>query len=223
LKGINEFIAENPHLNLENYLENVSLITDIDNWDPLANAVSLLTLHSAKGLEFPVVFITGLEDGLFPLARQMATDEGIEEERRLFYVGATRAREKLYLSAALNRQRFGEQSNGTISRFLNEIKKELLDIEDNTRLESSHYDRTNYKPRKVIRFKTEEPKSEELKSLNADRKEMKSGILVKHPTFGRGVVRSTQGKGEDQIATILFEDVGAKKIVLKFSKLEILS
>jgi len=205
LNGINEFISQNPHLSLEHYLENIALVTDVDNWDTKNNSVSLLTLHSAKGLEFPVVFISGLEEGLFPLSRQLANAEDLEEERRLFYVGATRAEEKLYLSAALNRKRFGENTNGAISRFMNEIDTELLDFDETI------VGRTT-RPRKIIRF--EDKKKRE--------KRFEPGILVRHPTFGKGFVKSVEKSEEGQKLIILFENVGEKKVVVKYAKLEIL-
>jgi DNA helicase-2/ATP-dependent DNA helicase PcrA len=212
LNGINDFILRNPHLTLEIYLENVALITDVDNWDTRANAVSLLTLHSAKGLEFPVVFITGLEEGLFPLSRQMSTDEDLEEERRLFYVGATRAKEKLYLSSALNRRKFGENTSGTISRFLNEIDKTLLEIEETYQARHIHLSQHSHQPKRIFKFD------------HGDENEAiyKPGILVKHPTFGKGVVRTVEGDDANMVLNILFEEVGAKKIVLKYCKLEII-
>ena len=211
LNGINEFIEENPHLSLEHYLENIALITDVDNWDSKANAVSLLTLHSAKGLEFPVVFISGLEEGLFPLTRQMEQDEDLEEERRLFYVGATRAKEKLYLSAALNRRKWGENTNGTISRFLNEIDQVLLDI-----------DETNVPGLSFGEFQTRRPKKR-IRSVEEEKvkKEFKPGILVRHPRFGKGVIRTVENSAEGKKLIILFEEVGEKRLVLKYAKLEI--
>lgn len=215
LNGINEFITHNPELSLEHYLENIALITDVDNWDTKANAVSLLTLHSAKGLEFPVVFITGLEEGLFPLSRQMSTDEDLEEERRLFYVGATRAKEKLYLTSALNRRKYGENTNGTISRFLNEIDKSLLESEAPSSTRRTNFYQGATQRKKIFRF---DDNSKKEKDNNAFR----PGILVKHPSFGRGVVRKVKGDGPDLVLNILFEEVGAKNIVLKYCKLEIL-
>ncbi len=212
INGISEFISENPHLSLEHYLENIALVTDVDAWETKSNAVSLLTLHSAKGLEFPVVFISGLEEGLFPLSRQLANEEDLEEERRLFYVGATRAKEKLYLSAALNRQRFGENSNGTISRFLNEIDQDYLDIDETIVSRPSLYEAKVKKARKIIRFEKEEK----------IKKEFKPGILVKHPTFGKGFVRSVEESEEGKKLNILFEEVGEKKLFLKYARLEIL-
>lgn len=212
INGISEFISENPHLSLEHYLENIALVTDVDNWDTKNNAVSLLTLHSAKGLEFPVVFISGLEEGLFPLSRQLANEEDLEEERRLFYVGATRAKEKLYLSAALNRQRFGEISNGTISRFLNEIDQDLFDVDETIVSRPSFVVVKERTVRKRIQFR-DEPKVQ---------KEFTPGILVRHPTFGKGFVRSVEESGEGKKLNILFEEVGEKKVFLKYAKLEIL-
>lgn len=212
LNGINEYMLRNPNLSLEHYLENVALITDIDNWDTKANAVSLLTLHSAKGLEFPVVFITGLEEGLFPLSRQMATEEDLEEERRLFYVGATRAKEKLYLSSALNRRKYGENTNGTISRFLNEIDKNLLIVEEALDSRQNRIVEQSYYPPKILKF--------DQRNVSTNR-DFKPGILVKHPTFGKGVIRTIDGDAENKILNILFEEVGAKKIVLKYCTLEI--
>ncbi len=210
LNGIIEFMQQNPQLSLEHYLENIALITDVDNWDSKANAVSLLTLHSAKGLEFPVVLISGLEEGLFPLARQLSTEEDLEEERRLFYVGATRAKEKLYLSTALNRQKYGESSNGTISRFLNEIDRELLEIDETFVSQKSIKSKPH---RRIIKFPQEKK----------EKKVFKPGILVRHPSFGRGIVRFVEGCDENTKLDIIFEEVGEKKIFLKYCKLEILS
>lgn len=212
--GIDEYLKNQPDSTLEHYLEKVALISDIDNWDTKANAVSLLTLHSAKGLEFPVVFISGLEEGLFPLARQMAKTEDLEEERRLFYVGATRAEEKLYLSAAKYRRQYGEGSNNTMSRFLSEIDHNLVEKDlSSVPIWSSgsfHSDRDN-KVKKTIKFDSQRANK------------LKSGTLVKHPRFGRGVVRKIEGSGAEEKAYILFETLGEKIIITKYGKLEILS
>lgn len=220
LNGINEFMVANPHMSLEHYLENVSLITDVDNWDSKANAVSLLTLHSAKGLEFPVVFIAGLEEGLFPLSRQMSTEEDLEEERRLFYVGATRAEQKLYLSAAQNRKKFGENSNGTVSRFLNEIDPDLLDFDQNFTHKNAS------KQLNMVRPGNHTPKfgRDEFRKLKQDKKiEVKPGSLVRHPTFGRGVIKKIEESAEGKKFIIIFEEVGEKRVISKYANLEILS
>ncbi|MFZ5518406.1 MAG: ATP-dependent helicase [Candidatus Zhuqueibacterota bacterium] len=215
IAAINDFVENNPHLNLEHYLENVALISDVDNWESAKNSVSLLTLHSAKGLEFPVVFISGMEEGLFPLSRQLSNDDDIEEERRLFYVGATRAKEKLYLTAAFSRNRYGENSSGALSRFLHEIDKELIEREAVSNQDFAQTRSRTFKPRKVIKFASE---------LNETRHsgDVRPGILVRHPHFGKGVVKSIEGEGNELKAYIIFEDVGEKKVMLKFCKLEIL-
>lgn len=215
ISGINNFIENNPDLDLEHYLENVALITDVDNWDTSKNSVSLLTLHSAKGLEFPVVFITGMEEGLFPLTRQMESEDDIEEERRLFYVGATRAEHKLYLTAAYSRNRYGENTTGALSRFLHEIDKELIEVENVYSNRQAVRRQPINKPRKVITFASENNSS-------GSNKKLRAGALVKHPRFGRGVVKSIDGVEGDLKLDIIFEDVGEKKVVLKYCKLEIL-
>jgi len=211
--SINEFIKQNPELTLENYLENVALISDIDSLDNKANAVSLITLHSAKGLEFPVVFITGLEEGLLPLARQMAYEHGLEEERRLFYVGVTRAKEKLYLSAAKFRRQPNDNSNGSVSRFLNEIDKSLIEIDRNSYHHASPASRDTQTAKSII----------EMENSNQSTARLKPGMLVRHPRFGTGVIRKVDGIGEEVKAYILFEELGEKIIKVKFCKLEILS
>ncbi len=215
ITGINEFLENNPNWDLEHYLENVALITDVDNWDTSKNSVSMLTLHSAKGLEFPVVFITGMEEGLFPLSRQMSTEEDIEEERRLFYVGATRAKEKLYLTAANSRNRYGENSSGALSRFLHELDRELIQVEQV--FSHNSFERKKYarKPRKTIKFASEE-------EGNDKKKKVCPGALVRHHRFGKGVIKSINDSDGDTKLHIIFEDVGEKMVVLKYSKLEIL-
>ncbi len=217
LNGINEFMAENPQLSLDHYLENIALVSDVDNWDSKANSISLLTLHSAKGLEFPVVFISGLEEGLFPLSRQMSTEEDLEEERRLFYVGATRAKQKLYLTAAKNRIKFGENSNGTVSRFLNEIDQSLLEWEYVVPSQTSSDDQYFEKP--VIKVHVLEKGND---GLPKNKKELRPGVLIRHPRFGKGVIRAIDDSAEGKKIKVLFEDVGEKQIVLKYANLEII-
>ncbi|MDG1224510.1 MAG: UvrD-helicase domain-containing protein, partial [Candidatus Marinimicrobia bacterium] len=128
LTSIEEFSVRNPDSELSAFLENVSLQTDIDNWNDTDNRVTLMTIHSSKGLEFPVVFIAGMDEGLFPLFRSLDDKSELEEERRLFYVALTRAEEKVYLLYATNRRRMGAETvNGLPSRFINEIPEEALD------------------------------------------------------------------------------------------------
>ncbi|MBN1154494.1 UvrD-helicase domain-containing protein [candidate division KSB1 bacterium] len=213
LTQIRQFSNENEGNgnSLAHFLEEVSLITDIDNWDNDSNAVTLMTLHSAKGLEFPVVFIAGIEEGLLPLSRNSNNLEDLEEERRLFYVGITRAREKLYLSLAERRIRYGDSSFGGPSRFLHEIKHDLLEL-DRTQVSVSRSQRSYSYDDNLPVYEKKAPAA----------KKLKPGIIVRHPRFGKGVVRRVEGTGKETKADILFEDVGEKKIVIKYANLEIL-
>ncbi|MBC8183364.1 UvrD-helicase domain-containing protein [candidate division KSB1 bacterium] len=217
INGIDEFLKNHPDQSLEHYLENVALITDVDNWDRSANVVSLLTLHSAKGLEFPVVFVTGLEEGLFPLTRQMENEESLEEERRLFYVGATRAKEKLYLTSAKYRRQYGETTQGNISRFLTEIDRDYLDFEDLSYQKSSY--EKNHRPKQKRTYKF----SNSIAAKETSNNEFEQGMLVRHERFGKGVVNKVYKDGDDIKLNVLFSEVGQKKIMLKYCKLEKLS
>ncbi|HNS73038.1 MAG TPA: UvrD-helicase domain-containing protein, partial [bacterium] len=150
LLAIAEFSSSaGDEASLDSFLENVALTTDLDNWDDRANAVTLMTLHSAKGLEFPVVFITGLEEGLFPISRSLADPPALEEERRLFYVGATRAKVKLYLAWARNRRKFGETSASIASRFLRELEPSLVQVESSYRASPARRQRASYRQREA--------------------------------------------------------------------------
>ncbi|MYF17412.1 MAG: hypothetical protein F4215_08440, partial [Gemmatimonadetes bacterium] len=131
LTDIQLFVEQSDDVSLEAYLRKVSLVTDVDQWENAEDSVTLMTLHSAKGLEFPIVFVTGLEDGLFPILRPAGDDgnmeDALEEERRLFYVGITRAQDRLFLSYAMRRQRYGGAVTSSASQFLSEIPEDLLD------------------------------------------------------------------------------------------------
>ena len=128
LNSIDEFCTKRPKAQLSDFIEEVSLLSDIDQWNDSANRVTLMTVHSAKGLEFPVVFLAGLDDGLFPLYATLEDKNELEEERRLFYVALTRAQERVFLLYATNRRRMGgENVLGMPSRFISEIPAEYLD------------------------------------------------------------------------------------------------
>ncbi|NOZ63017.1 MAG: UvrD-helicase domain-containing protein [Calditrichaeota bacterium] len=220
INGIKEFSKQNSELTLEHYLESVALITSVDNWDRSVNAVSLLTLHSAKGLEFPVVFITGLEEGLFPLSRQAGSIESLEEERRLFYVGATRAMEKLYLTAAKFRWQGGSDStSGAISRFLAELDKTYVEADEEIGYYSHHR-----APKRSFSQSVKKSDNLRQKSDNNQPPELRVGALVRHPRFGKGIIRKIESGNEanNPKLFILFEGLGEKKIIYKYAKLEIL-
>jgi len=200
---------------LEGYLEEVALITDVDTWDDRANAVALMTLHSAKGLEFPVVFITGLEDDLFPLTRN--TDEllsDLEEERRLFYVGLTRAKEKVYLSWANRRRRFLETKQRQLSRFVTEIDPDLLEHE------APRFRRRRYLD--MVSAEEDIQPMPRYEDFSQEVKQIYVGCHVRHPVFGKGVVLQIEGQGLDMKLSVFFDSVGQKKLIVKYANLEIL-
>lgn len=203
---------------LEQFLEKVSLMTDIDLYENKENRVSLMTLHCAKGLEFPVVFMVGMEEGLLPHYRRGEEIEDLEEERRLCYVGITRAKRKLYLSRAERRSTFGVGRANLPSRFLDELPLELIEFEEPKEEE---------KEREWVgieRMKEEEEILEgEGISWHPDGfYPLKMGMKVRHPKFGEGRVRSVEGMDEEQKATILFQSVGPKRLKVKYAHLEII-
>ena len=202
---------------LEGYLENVALTADIDSWDQRTNAVTLMTLHSAKGLEFPVVFITGLEEGLFPISRSLSDPPSLEEERRLFYVGATRAQIKLYLAWARNRRKFGETSASVASRFLREIDPSLLQIE------SSFRRFVPRRPRPGARREEHADFMPRYEDESQEQSEFHVGTRVMHPTFGKGTVMRIEPSSAGSLKLrVLFDQEGEKRLVLPYAKLEIL-
>jgi DNA helicase-2/ATP-dependent DNA helicase PcrA len=210
INATSEFKERSEDPTLEGFLEEVSLITDIDQWDNTKDAVTLMTLHAAKGLEFPVVFIAGLEEGLFPISRSLEDPSDLEEERRLFYVGITRARKRLFLSHALHRRRFGEMTN-LRSRFLDEIPEELLENEDfvSTRWE------TPAKP-DLERIETFFPETATLyDSL------LQVGTRVIHSHWGEGQIIQREGSGENLKLTVIFRGGLKKKLLAKYADLEI--
>jgi len=189
-----EFEAGHEDASLEDFLETVALIADIDTYDDVTDSVTLMTLHNAKGLEFPVVFIVGMEDGVFPHFRSLEEDGRLEEERRLMYVGLTRARERLYLSHAWSRSLYGQTSYNTGSRFLSEIPEELTEVAE-----------------KPAEAETPTP----ITPIYAD-VEYAVGEEVEHRKFGRGTVVATKGK--DRV-TVRFAQ-GEKTMLVGYAPME---
>jgi DNA helicase-2/ATP-dependent DNA helicase PcrA len=223
LSGISEFSAINKEASLENFLQEVSLVTDIDNYDDSKNAVTLMTTHSSKGLEYPVVFITGMEDGLFPLASSFDDLAAIEEERRLFYVALTRAEKKVHISYALQRYKFGSISYQIKSRFLNEIDLSQLDFKKNN-LNSKQLNRSAGMSEGVFINYTQFAKKISEKSNNDIFKEstsIKKGCIVYHNNFGRGKVMDVSGYGDERKAQIDFDKFGLKTLILKYANLSL--
>jgi DNA helicase-2/ATP-dependent DNA helicase PcrA len=230
---------------LATYLQQIALLTDADDDKENSDAVKLMTIHAAKGLEFPVVFLGGLEETLFPSAMSINTREELEEERRLFYVAITRAKTKLHLSYANARYRFGQLQQNEPSRFLEEIDENYLDKSyagspsrnnNNSWNQSSAYDRMRrgfgggnterQAPAKsIINIPPARPQTKEhVPSENfvaSDTSQLQVGQKVEHQKFGFGQVMKMEGASHNPIATILFDANGEKKIMLNYAKLRI--
>jgi DNA helicase II / ATP-dependent DNA helicase PcrA len=216
---------------LELFLQEVSLITDVDRHDPEANAMTLMTLHTAKGLEFPVVTISGLEDGLFPLARAYDDPATLEEERRLFYVGITRAERKVYLTHARARRRMGERVDCIPSSFLIPLPDALIEKRATPQVErqSRAFDRWDSR-RSAYRRKAAVPQKDVFGndpgglvidySESQDAPRFIKGERVRHPEFGAGTIRELSGFGRDLKVVIEFETVGRKKVVVRYANLQ---
>ena len=208
LNDISEYCSSVDDAGLEGYLEKVSLITNIDVWEDKKNAVSLMTLHSAKGLEFPVVFICGLNQGLLPLDRDNS-DKAVEEERRLFYVGLTRAMEKVFLSTAQRRNRAGEMQYLPESIFINEIPRELIEVKSMHEgvVSAARRPRVSRKSSAMAYSGT---------PIDGRSKEIIPGSSISHKIFGIGKVLDVNGSGARAKLRIHFRSCGMKTIVAKF-------
>jgi len=210
INATSEFKERSEHPSLEGFLQEVSLITDIDMWDKTKDAVTLMTLHAVKGLEFQVVFIAGLEEGLFPLSRSLENPADLEEERRLFYVGMTRAKERLFLSYARHRRRFADMVN-LESRFLDEIPQKLLKVEDYI------FGKKNYSPKVDLdRIESFFPKS-----ATPYDSMLQVGTRVIHSHWGEGRIVHREGVGENLTLTVIFSGGIKKKLLAKYADLEI--
>ena len=239
-----EFEEENAENSLAEFLESITLSSDIDGMEDKEDSVTLMTLHSAKGLEFPVVFLVGMEEGLFPSYRSIGEQREIEEERRLCYVGITRAKEYLFLTCAKQRTIFGSTSLNKISRFLEEIPKELL--EGVEKLEKPHKLKENTewtygnnsnkkaisfviagsntnKPQPNFAFRTAESFLNNIntKPIGVNLSKYKIGQTIYHKKFGEGIITEIAEEGDDLKIDISFEKVGHKRLMAKYANLEI--
>jgi DNA helicase-2/ATP-dependent DNA helicase PcrA len=205
---------------LQDYLEQAALVTDLDAYDNRSDRVTLMTLHAAKGLEFPVVFMTGMEEGLFPHVR--VTEDDIEEERRLCYVGMTRAMQKLYLTHARCRRVFGGVEFNAHSRFVDEIPAHLL-REVGAGIRPPGGSRVALASQRAPSPESGvhvEYADQGVRIVYDNEDTLRIGSRVRHATFGVGTVQRLEGNGEKQKATVFFRSVGSKKLVLKFAGLE---
>ncbi len=207
---------------LSAFLEEISLMTDIDNYDAEADTCVMMTLHSAKGLEFPVVFITGMEDGLFPSRLSMDNPEELNEERRLAYVGITRAKQRLYLTKTRTRMLFGTTSYSRESRFVKEIPDKLL----NKTGESKRYSFGTQNGTNAFSSDNERASSVSSRFSTYQKPAAKAGVTysvgdsVLHKVFGKGLVMSAEKMGNDTLLEIAFDKVGTKKLMANFCKME---
>jgi DNA helicase-2/ATP-dependent DNA helicase PcrA len=210
---------------LGTYLQNITLLTSQDEKVAVEDSVKMMTIHAAKGLEFPCVFVAGLEDNLFPSSMSLYSREDLEEERRLFYVAVTRAMTYLTLSFATSRYKFGSLQYGEPSRFLNEIPKELLSLqgreEEIMREEDSFVSPT---VRRIVagNFSAQKPITADPNFVASDPEKIIVGCEVEHQRFGTGKVVAMDGLGVNKMATIFFPSAGEKKLMLKFAKLKVL-
>ena len=198
-----EFDALDNLRRLEIFLESTALVADIDEWDEGAGAVTLMTLHTAKGLEFPAVFIAGMEDGVFPHMRSLGDPDELEEERRLAYVGITRAQDRLYLTSAWSRTLFGGSSYNPPSRFLKELPEQLMTKAGKRQRRSP-----------VDRAAATGPST----TVSAD--EIAPGDRVRHQKWGLGTVREIVGEGDRAEAEVMFDTQGKKRLLLAWAPLE---
>ncbi len=210
----------NEDKTLAGFLDRISLISDVDDYDDKSNRVSLMTLHCAKGLEFPIVFLVGMEDGLFPHHRRGEGTEDLEEERRLCYVGMTRAKEKLYLTNTERRRVFGSERYNYPSRFIEEISQDLLTRRTGEGAMAFHGAREmdgspylDYSDSQIGEA------SAELGEVHGE--DLEAGTWVRHPKFGPGVVKSREGRGEDLKVWVYFPSAGTKKLKVKHAGLEV--
>ncbi len=245
LNGIKEFSEqkdiEGNTLTLAHYLEDVALLTDFDQKNAEEDDfVSLMTVHSAKGLEFKYVFVVGLEDGLFPSAMSTDSAQALEEERRLFYVAITRAEKKVWLTFSSSRNRWGQQVSLPPSRFIREIDPRYLSLPNNL---WEHNVRQDVEKRNITNRSAVKPERTKFsyrgnKMRNIQRKpsvlnyklsfkadnpaNIREGMRIEHQRFGTGIVRTMEGKGDKAKAMIEFDQVGQKQLLLKFARLKII-
>ena len=254
LNGIKDFVEGQKEIadatgSLTEFLEDVALATDMDKDIEDDDRVALMTIHLAKGLEFPYVYIVGMEEDLFPSAMSMNTRSELEEERRLFYVALTRAEKQAFLTYTQNRYRWGKLIDAEPSRFLEEIEEQYVEnltpVNDGYRYKSTidknifgEVDKSKLrqvKPRNGTPPSTQKPNENQLRKLRKLKPEISApakamdldpglvtGARVNHTRFGRGKILNIEGAGNDRKAEIHFDQGGIKKLLLRFAKLEVL-
>lgn len=213
-----DYMDSNPEGNLQDFLENVALVSDVDDFESSDSKVTLMTLHAAKGLEFPVVFLTGLDEGLFPHSRTLMDPAQVEEERRLAYVGITRAERQLYVTNAITRTMYGRISAYMPSRFLAEIPPQLM--EDYHRKSAMPQSRTTAVPGKQRVSILTKPVASSLPKKHAVTDTFAKGDKVRHKIWGIGTVLDVIGEGPNMQMKIQFPTKGVRQVVVKYAPLE---
>lgn len=221
-----KYQEEDEEFDLSSFLEDVALVSDIDSYNETDDAVVLMTLHSAKGLEFPIVFIPGMEEGIFPGNQAIYSDEDLEEERRLAYVGVTRARERLYLINARQRMLYGTTNRNMASRFIREIPlsvTEDITMENNINRSGGFTSKNNAitqnNPNKVNSANAHKFGQVQAQATDSNI-DYNVGDTVAHKAFGTGVILSKTAMGGDFLLEIAFDKAGTKKLMAKFSKIQ---
>ena len=214
-----KYQEEDADFELSDFLEDVALVADIDSYNEDDDAVVLMTLHSAKGLEFPIVFIPGMEESVFPGNQSVYSEEDLEEERRLAYVGITRAKEKLYLLNARRRMLYGTTNRNQASRFLREIP---LSVTDDITVQSyvPHSKFGSFAQPAHSTSSSAAHKFGQVGGASASAQNYSAGDTVRHKAFGTGVVLSARAMGNDTMLEVAFDRAGTKKLMANYAKLE---
>lgn len=239
MNGIKEFVEDDTRegdKDLGSYLQDIALLTDADKENQDDDVVKLMTIHAAKGLEFPSVFVVGMEENLFPSQMSIGSRQDLEEERRLFYVAATRAEQQLTLSYATSRFRYGSLTYAEPSRFIQEIDPRYLELEKvqsgkpefNTFKQGKPKESLNFTPigkgNPSLLFQKKPSMSTTPVDPNftpSDTTHLESGMRIEHQRFGKGQVIAIEGQGDARKAKVLFEETGEKQLVLKYAKIRI--
>ena len=226
LSAAQEFADKTEDATLESFLENIALVSDIDSLEEDRNHITMLTTHSAKGLEFPIVFVIGMEEGIFPHQRAMNDPEELEEERRLCYVAMTRAMDRLYMTCATGRLMFGTRRYNPVSRFIDEVPEELI---NNTTPKPKVLDKSAF--RETVAFDFQEFSQEKIDSRKKrlekktprkveEKGEFGMGDKVTHKKFGKGTIVTVAMSASGPVYTIAFEGLGIKELDARYANLE---
>ena len=214
--AVKEYEERTEDPSLSGFLEEVTLVSDVDKYDENADAVTLMTIHSAKGLEFPVVFLPGMEEGVFPGQQSIVTPGEIEEERRLAYVAITRAKKKLIITHAKERMLYGMTGRNPLSRFVREIDPLYLDIKKESVSSFGGYEPVRPKPQNLQSFFTPQKKTPSTVPSKAQIVPFTVGDRIKHMTFGEGTVLNVTPMSADYMYEIAFDNVGTKKLMATY-------